>query len=134
MNQGEQVFIKDGELGDANNLYIGGVDSLYRMLSYSGEYHDDVREGNGIMTYANGDTVDGNFLFGLPHGTMVYTFCKTGKTRVAKYRNGYRLGWTEVKRSSISRSFFSSGISRSSSRDNTMGKGRVPGITLSKKH
>ena len=110
--KGEQTFIKDGELGDAHNMFIGGVDSLYRIKSYKGEFVDDVREGNGVITYTNGDSIEGYFHHGLAHGTMVYTFAKDASTKVAQYRNGYRIKWVEVKRTSISRSFFSSGLSR----------------------
>ncbi len=81
-------------------MFIGGLCSLYRMKSYKGEYVDDVRQGNGILTYTNGDTLDGNFRYGLPHGTMVYTFAATGKTRIAKYVNGYRTEWVVTRMNS----------------------------------
>lgn len=81
-------------------MFIGGLNSLYRMKSYKGEYIDDVREGNGIMTYTNGDTIDGSFVRGLPHGTMVYTFASTGKTRIAKYERGKRSNWVVTRMNS----------------------------------
>ena len=84
-------------MGDSNNLFIGGIGSLYRMKFYKGEYQNGVREGSGVLTYTNGDTIDGNFKNGHAHGTMLYTFAATGKTRLAKYENGYRIDWIEIK-------------------------------------
>jgi hypothetical protein len=83
------------------------------MKLYKGEYIDDVRHGNGIMTYTNGDTLDGNFRYGLPHGTMVYTFAASGKTRIAKYLNGYRSEWVVTRMNSRASS---RAVSRSNSR------------------
>lgn len=97
VRQGEEYFIKDGEMGDSNNLFIGGLGSLYRMKYYKGEYQHGVREGAGLLTYTNGDTIDGVFKNGHAHGTVLYTFATTGKTRLAKYENSYRVEWISTK-------------------------------------
>jgi hypothetical protein len=94
---GEQYFIRKGEGGDENRLCIGGFDYLYRIKSYQGTYHEDVREGQGMITYTNGDTIEGNFQNGQPHGNMVYVFAATGKLRMAKYVRGERMEWIELK-------------------------------------
>ena len=58
-----------------------------------------MREGLGVMTYANGDTLEGMFRSGQPHGRMVYTFVSTGgRVRMAQYERGTRLHWIEVKK------------------------------------
>lgn len=58
-----------------------------------------MRDGLGVMTYANGDTLEGLFRSGQPHGTMVYTFVSSGgRVRLAKFERGIRLQWIEVKK------------------------------------
>lgn len=75
-------YIKHGEAGKSTRHYIGGVDSMYRIREYTGEWVNNVREGNGRITYMNGDTLEGTFANGQPHGMMVYTFVSTtGRTR-----------------------------------------------------
>ena len=36
---------------------------------YEGEFQDDRRDGFGVYTYANGDTEQGQWVGGVPHGT-----------------------------------------------------------------
>ena len=58
-----------------------------------------VRGGLGVMTYANGDTLEGMFRSGQPHGRIVYTFVSTGgRVRLAQYERGTRLHWIELKK------------------------------------
>lgn len=95
--QGEQYFVRNGESGDSDRLNIGGVDFLYRVSTYKGTYEDDIREGLGLLTYTNGDTLEGNFSKGQPHGTMIYQFATSGKIRLAKYVRGDRMEWIEMK-------------------------------------
>jgi len=53
------------------------------------------------MTYTNGDTLDGRFRNGHPHGTIVYTFVSTdGRVRLAKYDRGTRIEWIAVGKKS----------------------------------
>ena len=39
-------YIKEGELGDSERLFIGGVGSLYRTMSYNGSWEDDAKQVN----------------------------------------------------------------------------------------
>ena len=100
--QGEMFYIRDGEMGDIDRHCIGGVDSMYRMKLFQGEFVEDIRQGRGILTYTNDDRLEGHFENGQPHGTMLYYFAATGKMNVAVYKNGYRISWKEVRRASIS--------------------------------
>lgn len=93
--QGEVSYFKDGEQGDQNNLYIGGVGSLYRLKGYEGAWENNVREGKGRQTFSNGDYIDGEFRNGHPHGEVKYFFRKSGKIRYAIYENGYRTKWLD---------------------------------------
>jgi hypothetical protein len=81
--QGEMHYLKEGELGDEQRLCVGGVGSLYRAASYRGAWVDDVRTGHGVLTYTNGDTLEGHFLHGQPHGVLLYTFHSTANSRAA---------------------------------------------------
>ena len=89
--QGTQYYLRDGEEGEGSRLYIGGIDSLYRMRTYSGSWLDGEREGLGVMTYINGDAIEGNFRKGQPHGTVLYRFAQqpftTGTFRALVYNN-----------------------------------------------
>jgi hypothetical protein len=79
--QGVQQYLKDGEEGDPERMYIGGIDSMYRTRTYSGTWMENVRVGHGVLTYVTGDTIEGVFRNGLPHGIMLYTFnLKISKT------------------------------------------------------
>jgi len=40
-------YIKEGEMGDSERFFIGGVGSLYRTMSYDGSWEDDVKQVNG---------------------------------------------------------------------------------------
>lgn len=99
--QGEQYFIRNGELGDVQRMCIGGTDFLYRVKLYQGQYEDDFRQGPGMITYTNGDSLSGHFQRGQPHGTMVYTFAISKTTKIAKYVRGERAEWIELKRWSM---------------------------------
>lgn len=82
-------------------MCIGGTDFLYRVKLYQGQYEDDFRQGPGIITYTNGDSLSGHFQRGQPHGTMVYTFAISKTTKIAKYVRGERAEWIELKRWSM---------------------------------
>jgi hypothetical protein len=45
--------------------------------------------------YVNGDILSGNFTQGLPHGMLLYTFIRTGKSVHASYIRGRREGWSD---------------------------------------
>ena len=133
--QGHQYYFKEGEMGDHQRLFIGGVGSLYRVREYIGTWEDGIREGNGKIIYTNGVELEGNFKNGQPDGTMVYTFYsnndismpstshtqipsssagrKKTRTRVAVYENGYLKEWKKENFSS----FMSSVMKESGKKD-----------------
>ena len=73
-------------------MFIGGVDSLYRFKKYDGQWVNDVKEGQGIATYVNDDSIEGNFVNGQPHGILLYLFAN-GKKKYATYVRGQRIEW-----------------------------------------
>lgn len=95
--KGEQYFMREGELGDTARQCIGGVGSMYRMKLFKGDYDENIRHGQGILTYTNSDTLEGKFIKGQPHGMMLYTFASTGKLRLALYVRGDRKEWIDQK-------------------------------------
>ena len=58
--------------------------------SYSGNFACGVKEGEGIMKYANGDVYTGQWLDNLPHGQGKREYSETG--------NVYEGGWMKGKR------------------------------------
>lgn len=54
---------------------------------------DDEKEGEGVATYVNGDSIEGNFVRGQPHGVLLYRFAN-GKQKYATYVRGQRVDWT----------------------------------------
>lgn len=101
-------FLKDGEKGDVKRQCIGGMDSLYRAESYLGAWSHNERNGYGCLTYVNGDTIQGHFEHGQPHGVHVYTFHSTAKKdkkgnkgvlvarkRGARFVRGDRVEWID---------------------------------------
>lgn len=51
---------------------------------------DDFRNGQGIYTYANGDTYDGEWSNNLRHGTGSYTYSVSGAKYIGTWMNGRR--------------------------------------------
>ena len=45
--QGTQIYVREGDMGDPKRLFIGGVQSLYRVQAYTGAWEDDKKEGTG---------------------------------------------------------------------------------------
>lgn len=91
--RGFQTYLKEGEAGDPDNMYIGGVGSLYRTLTYDGEWFEGWREGHGKLVYVNGDSLEGNFHKGLAHGKIRERNAAMNKTRKCKYIRGEREAW-----------------------------------------
>lgn len=105
--QGRQTYLRDGDTGDSSRLFIGGVDSLYRIASYKGSWDQDTREGTGEITFINGDSIHGVFRNGQPNGWCVCKFAlreadngidKAGRPkplyeRKALFKDGYRVEW-----------------------------------------
>lgn len=98
--QGEMIFLRDSESGDPDRQWMGRNGSLYRLKKYKGEYKDDVRQGNGIATYTNGDSLEGHFENNQPHGIIVCTFARSGRVRLSRYNRGIREEWIEIKHKS----------------------------------
>lgn len=140
MYQGTYYYLKARDIGDEKRLFIGGVCSLYRLKEYSGHWVDDARTGQGTATYINGDSVQGPFLNGHPHGTVVVTFASSSKQRAARYEKGTRICWLEERRRGRRRSTRAAnnrnskqrrGSSRSSSRESSRGRANSPEINSS---
>jgi hypothetical protein len=71
---------------------------MYRMHTFTGTWEDNTREGIGLMTYTCGDTLEGTFKNGQPHGVAVYRFAKSGRTRLGRYDSGTRVEWIVIKK------------------------------------
>jgi hypothetical protein len=91
--QGSQSYLLEGESGDPDRLFIGGIDSLYRFKHYEGQWNNDEKEGQGKATYVNGDSIEGEFHRGQPHGILLYRFAN-GKEKYATFVRGQRVEWT----------------------------------------
>lgn len=99
-------YLRDGEIGDSARMFIGGTGSLYRTQHYKGGWVDDVRSGYGVLTYTNGDTIEGHFEHGVPHGVFLCVFHSKAKKnnrgitvtrrRGARYERGERVQWIDV--------------------------------------
>ena len=113
--KGACTYLKEGEAGDPDNLFIGGTGSLYRFDRYDGEWFEGWREGEGNLWYVNGDRLSGPFRHGQPHGIIRVTFGTTRKTRRCKYVRGTRESW------------LSDGPSRVSLLSNMMSPSKKPG-------
>ena len=72
---------------------------MYRIREYEGQWEDNERNGKGIVTYVNGDKIEGNFVRGHPHGVCQYHFSGTcgrePRMRFAEYVNGTRTRWLD---------------------------------------
>uniref|UniRef100_K3X194 Uncharacterized protein n=1 Tax=Globisporangium ultimum (strain ATCC 200006 / CBS 805.95 / DAOM BR144) TaxID=431595 RepID=K3X194_GLOUD len=76
--------------------------NLYKILSYEGEFLENVRHGDGHVLYANGDRVLGPFVKGFAHGVVEYRFAGGGKSRFAEFHHGARARWlTEAEEDAI---------------------------------
>lgn len=52
-----------------------------------------MKEGDGVATYVNDDTIEGKFVAGQPHGVLLYRFAN-GTKKYATYVRGQRIEWT----------------------------------------
>jgi hypothetical protein len=91
--KGTQTYLREGEAGDPDRLFIGGTGSLYRFETYVGEWFEGWKEGQGLITYVNGDTIEGPFYKGQPHGKVIVIRHSTGKKRECIYERGYLKEW-----------------------------------------
>lgn len=51
--------------------------TTYLCVCTVGDYKDDMPNGNGVYTYASGDTYDGDWVNGKRHGTGSYTYSRS---------------------------------------------------------
>lgn len=93
--KGNQYYLRDGDAGDSQRLFIGGIGSLYRIQSYTGQWEGNVRHGFGEVTYVNGDKIEGVFCQGQPSGICQITFGATGRVRYARFERGLRVLWLD---------------------------------------
>lgn len=77
-------------------MFIGGLDSLYRIKEYTGEWIEGEREGIGEVTYTNNDILRGYFVHGQAHGDMIFISGATGQPFATVYNNGNRTEWKGV--------------------------------------
>jgi len=98
---GRYYYLRDGDIGDLDRYCIGGNDSMYRVKEYSGDWKENIREGKGIITYVNGDKVEGDMVKGQLHGTCQYHFAGGGdrvpRMRYALYTRGTRIEFMDQK-------------------------------------
>mmetsp|Transcript_51429 Transcript_51429/g.65851 ORF Transcript_51429/g.65851 Transcript_51429/m.65851 type:complete len:564 (-) Transcript_51429:142-1833(-) len=90
---GEQIMIPDSQRGDARRHFIGGIDALYRPVSYRGEWRDGLRTGEGVVVYASGLEMGGELIAGKFEGVVKYLFPKCKSVRLAVFRGGERISW-----------------------------------------
>ena len=45
---------------------------------FEGDYQNDVKHGNGVYTYPNGDVYDGEWMNGTRHGKGKYSYKEDG--------------------------------------------------------
>lgn len=93
--EGRHSYLKYGEGGDEQRLFIGFNGSLYRIREYTGMWIEGIRHGKGKVTYVNGDTLEGFFSNGQPSGNVKIVFATTKKKRWAQYVNGTRVQWLD---------------------------------------
>lgn len=69
-----------------------GFEELANGESYTGPWRFGRREGeNGVLKYANGNTLQGQFRDGLPNGHSVLTYTN-GDVFTGNFKNGFRSG------------------------------------------
>ena len=66
------------------------------LITHTGEWSDDVRNGFGTYTYINGDTYEGEWSNNLRHGQGTYTYAESGAKYVGGWVNGRREGVGEL--------------------------------------
>lgn len=118
--QGTQRYVREGDMGDPQRLFIGGVQSLYRVQTHSGSWEDDRREGPGVnaniiicdimkvmlislcvydtigeATLFNNDKILGTFKSGIPDNLVLYKWgaSKEFRERYVMYKLGQRVEW-----------------------------------------
>ena len=47
------MYLRMGDIGDSERMFIGGVDSLYREASYEGQWCEGEREGHGKRMFSH---------------------------------------------------------------------------------
>ena len=90
---GRQVVAPLAERGDPRRQFIGGIDGMYRVYSYEGEWDDGRRTGKGTVEYPGGVRVTGEFDDGKIEGEAKYTYETQGTMRRALFRGGARIQW-----------------------------------------
>lgn len=90
---GSQNMAPSDERGDPRRQFIGGVDGMYRVYGYIGEWVDGRRTGKGTVEYPGGVRVTGEFNDGKLEGEAKYTYEKQGSMRRALFRDGTRIQW-----------------------------------------
>ena len=45
--QGHMSYLTPADIGDPDRMFIGGVDCMYRMSTYDGDWDEGERHGHG---------------------------------------------------------------------------------------
>ena len=72
---GKMILCPASERGNPARRCIGGLDGLYRPLSYCGRWVDGERIGHGRLIMMNGQVFEGRFVCGRLDGRVEITFC-----------------------------------------------------------
>jgi hypothetical protein len=90
--KGEATFIPQRDSGDERRLFIKGNNAMYRMARYCGDFLNDVRHGDGVMYFSNGEGIEGTFKNGHVDGIAQYIYT-SGRRRFGRWERGTRLKW-----------------------------------------
>jgi len=87
--------VPESEVGHgAERMFTGGVDYMYRVVKYEGDWVDDRRSGIGAVVFANGDCVRGKLERGHFHGECVLRYA-SGWERGGLWKRGARERWLD---------------------------------------
>ena len=122
------------ERGDPRRQFMGGIDGMYRIYGYIGEWDDGRRTGKGTIEYPGGVRVTGEFVDGKCEGEAKYTFEGLGTMRRALFRGGSRVQWLgpaeedpDVANASDTKSIISAMFGNREVRSNSLESGDTTG-------
>ncbi len=61
---GTAVLLAKYQIGDAEKMFIGKFGSLYKPITYEGEWREGVQHGRGKLTFLDGSIKEGQFVHG----------------------------------------------------------------------
>ena len=77
-----QLELEDGTIAKSSREFTGKAKATYplRGETYTGDFKDGVRHGNGKYTYGHGDVYEGEFRENLKHGIGKLIYRQKGET------------------------------------------------------